>query len=281
MNPLRLGVIGAGQVWRRLYAPALKHTNAFRIAAVADPTPSTGVTVGNLQDLLAETLDCVLVLSPPALHAEHVLACIENGLPVLVEKPAAMASSELEVWEQAGGANLVRPAFSRRYWPAYRQGGRNGHHWDFRLHTNPAEWGATTADPVALDLLPHAADLARWVSGETVKGIQVHERTETRMHGVFELDGGGRFAWDVAHGPTYHETLLMDGKTVASPAGLVSRVSRRLARRPEPPIEAIVEMLDDWALAISGASPARLGTFADARANVAIVEQVLTSPLEP
>src|SRR5690606_3251923 len=63
------------------------------------------------------------------------------------------------------------------------QGGRNGHHWDFRLHTNPAEWGATTADPVAYDLLPHAADLARWLSGETIKGTQVartHRNPNTR-----------------------------------------------------------------------------------------------------
>lgn len=280
MKPLRVGVIGAGQVWRRLYAPALERTAGFNIGAIADPVPAPGVTVSSVHELLGEALDCALVLSPPAFHAEHVLACLERGLPVLVEKPAATATSEVEAWEQAGGANLVRPAFSRRYWPAYRQGGRNGHQWDFRLHTNPAEWGATSADPVAFDLLPHAADLASWVSGEGIASVKVFERSETRLRGAFQLGGGGRFAWDVAHTTTYLEELRMDGNATARTEGLASRIGRRLSRRPDPPVQAIMEMLDDWVLALAGATPPRLGTFTDARTNAAIIEQVLTSPIE-
>lgn len=37
--------------------------------------------------LKSEPLDGVLVLGPNDLHAAHGIACIERGLPILVEKP--------------------------------------------------------------------------------------------------------------------------------------------------------------------------------------------------
>lgn len=281
MTPLRLGVIGAGQVWRRLYQPALRRTTAFEVVAMADPAlASEGAfaTPGELLD--ATTIDCVAVLSPPALHAGHVLACLERRIPVLVEKPPALTTSEVDAWEQASGGQLVRPAFSRRYWPVYRQGGRNGHNWDFRLHTNPADWGATTTDPITRDLLPHAVDLARWLSGEEIASIEVTSRAEASIAGTFQLNGGGRFSWEVAHGPTYHEELRLDGRQPGGRDGWLAGIRRRLTHQPAPDVAAIAEMLTDWSLALAGASPNRLATFADARTNVATIQQLVAAPLK-
>lgn len=279
MTPLRLGVIGAGQVWRRLYEPALRHTSAFEVAAIADPALVSAGAFATPEALLdTANLDCVTVLSPPSLHSGHVLACIQRSLPVLVEKPPALSTAELDTWEQAGGSSLVRPAFSRRYWPAYHHGGRNGHHWEFALQTSPAAWGATTTDPVARDLLPHAVDLARWLSGEEIASLEVTARSESIIAGVFELSGGGRFSWEVAHGAAYREELRMDGAPVAGDGTILSRIERRLTRQPDRDIAGIAEMLNDWSFALAGASPSRLANFADARTNVATITRVLEAP---
>lgn len=281
MNPLRLGVIGAGQVWRRLYEPALQRTQHFRVAGTADPDEAAGAMFTTTEALFEDTaLDCVIVLSPPSLHHAHVIACIQHGLPVLVEKPPALSVAEIDGWETAGGSALVRPSFSRRYWEPYARNGRNGHHWDFTLHTSPAAWSASTIEPVEHDLLPHAVDLARWLSGEEVAHRTVSHRSPDKISGSFELSGGGRFAWEVAHGTDYREVLLLDGKAVAVQEPLLSRLRRRLVGGPERPVAAITGMLNDWALAISGSTPLRLAGFADARANAAVIEDVLSARVE-
>ena len=40
----------------------------------------------------AEGVDAVYVATPPSEHAAHALACIDAGLPVLVEKPFAASA---------------------------------------------------------------------------------------------------------------------------------------------------------------------------------------------
>jgi predicted dehydrogenase len=280
MTPRRIGVIGAGQVWRRLYRPAFGLVSALEVAALADPADAEAFASPEAM-LDSGEFDGVVVLSPPQLHAEHTGICVARTLKVLVEKPAALSVAELEACVVPDGEGLVRPAFSRRYWGRYRGAGRNGHHWEFRLETNPAEWGATTNDPVERDLLPHVVDLARWLSGEEIAGVQVSARSADRIAGVFELSGGGKFAWQVGHNQGYREELTMDGKPVQGGEGLFARVRRRIRRGPAQDVEGIAEMLGDWALAIDGAAPSRLATFSDARANVATIEQVLNTPLEP
>ena len=70
-RPTRLGVFGAGQVYRQLYAPALAARPEFRVVGSADPVAPARFR--RPEDLLAAAeVDGVIVLSPPALHAEHV-----------------------------------------------------------------------------------------------------------------------------------------------------------------------------------------------------------------
>ncbi len=279
----RLGVVGAGQVWRKLYQPALNRSGAYEVAGIADPVAQVeGVPAFASIDAMLDTVavDCVAVLSPPAMHGEHVRRCIERGLPVLVEKPPGLSAEEVDAWARARDVTLVTPAFSRRYWQRYGEARLPGRSWTFRLETDPKTWGASSVEPVMRDLLPHAVDLARWLSGEEIEGATVFARDDERITGVFALHTGGTFAWEVAHGAAYTETLARDGVTVESGSGLGSRIARRFRRGVAEDVQGVAALLTDWAELLNGGAPERLPDFADARANVAAIDLVAATAVE-
>jgi predicted dehydrogenase len=73
--------------------------------------------------LAREPLDGALVLSPDTLHREHTLACLQAGLPVLVEKPIARSLTDAAVLCRAAderGLALMTVA-NKRYSPPYRR----------------------------------------------------------------------------------------------------------------------------------------------------------------
>jgi len=280
----RIGVVGAGQVWRRLYQPALNRSGAFEVAGIADPVAKAGgsPTFPSIEAMLdSVAVECVAVLSPPAMHGEHVRTCIARGLPVLAEKPPALTSEEVDGWARSGGATLVTPAFSRRYWQRYGEGQRPGRRWAFRLETDPNTWGASSVEPVLRDLLPHAVDLARWLSGEEIAEVTLSARSDERMAGVFALNAGGAFEWEVAHGTAYAETLTRDGSTVQDGRGLGSRIARRLGRGAAEDVQGVTALLTDWAERLDGGTPERLPGFADARANAVAVDLVAAAAVGP
>lgn len=267
----RVGIIGTGQVYRRLYEPALRLTPLLRAAGTADP--AGGAEYSSAEQLLAAgKLEAVIVLSPPAFHAEHIALATRRGLRVLVEKPPALSVAEVKAWPNP---DLVTPAFSRRYWPAYRQRRGPGRRWVFHLQTNPAAWGAAHAESPERDLLPHAADLACWLSGEGITEVESLTRYRSGASGTFVLDAGGRFQWTVAHGGSYAETLTMDGAAVAPASeSLRDRVVGRLARRAPGDVAGVAALLTDWASAAQGRPSSSLPTAADARSCAAALEAV-------
>lgn len=268
----RVGVIGTGQVYRRLYLPAL---NRLRITAraTADPRPTHDpAAYTNAEAMLAaESLDRVVVLSPPALHAQHVALCTTKNIPVLVEKPPALSVHEVESW---GHPELVTPAFSRRYWGRYGGGPRSGRRWHLTLQTSPEDWGALAPEPVSRDLLPHAADLATWLSGEEIEEVLDICRSDERTSGTFRLSAGGEFSWELAHGTRYVERLTLDGKLHSEAGeGFVATLRRRVLRRPAEEIGAVVQMLSDWLHPPVVGRP-RVGTAADALSCAQVIETV-------
>jgi predicted dehydrogenase len=118
-SKLRLAIAGAGLIgrahWKRMLA-----SRDCELAAFADPFPSAaslaqeaGVPLypGLAAMLAAERLDGVVLATPNALHVPGALACVEAGLPVLVEKPVADSLEEAvrlaEAAEEAGVPVLV------------------------------------------------------------------------------------------------------------------------------------------------------------------------------
>lgn len=281
MTDFEAGVIGAGAAFRRLYAPSFQRGKGIRFAAVADPAfpslPDVKVYASAEEMLNGETLDGVVVLSPPALHAAHVALCSDRGLKVLVEKPPAATVAEVDGWTNA---ELITPAFSRRYDSRYARRALPGRQWHFTLQTNPAGWGALTAEPVERDLLPHAADLARWLTGEEIMSTSSVHRSAGGATGSFLLHEGGCFDWEVRHGGSHIERLVLDGEELATETpGVLHRARLRLLREPGADVVAIGKLLQHWIGSPGAAEGRALATVADARACAAVIEAVERSPI--
>ena len=119
MKALEIAVIGAG-LFGRKHVETMQGFAGCRLRALADPADEAadyaarlGVAhFGDYRAMLdAVAPDAVIVATPNVLHVPAGLACIERGIPVLVEKPIAdtvVAATELvAAAERAGVALLV------------------------------------------------------------------------------------------------------------------------------------------------------------------------------
>jgi predicted dehydrogenase len=131
---LRVGIIGCGGIAQMMHLPFLRSLpSLFQIHAISDLSPSLLRAIGQLyavpeerqftdfHDLVRQDLDAVLVLSGGT-HAPPVIAAIEAGKNVLVEKPLCYTVREANtIAEAAKQANVkVMVAYMKRYDPGYR-----------------------------------------------------------------------------------------------------------------------------------------------------------------
>lgn len=279
---LRLGVSGCGAVFTRLYAPALAALPGLRLVAAADPAPArlAGLPDGcrayaSLEEMLAGTeLDALALLGPPVVHAAQAALVLARGLPVLVEKPVALRVEEVDGWP-AAAASLLTPAFPRRFWPAYRQlraQAAGARRITIGLRTAPAAWGATGAGDPLIDLLPHAADLARWLSGREAL-LADAEAGAKAVRVRLALEGGGEAICLLSHAGPYREAARVDDRIHhVGPPGRGAALRQRLRGRPPPDVAAVRAMLAAWFERLQGRDVAQLPGLADARANVALLQ---------
>jgi predicted dehydrogenase len=94
----RIAVIGTGVIGLRHISVLASDPRAFRLVAVADPLPKAESIAkehgtewyADYEKMLDDAKpDAVVVATPNRLHVAMALACIERGVPVLVEKPIA------------------------------------------------------------------------------------------------------------------------------------------------------------------------------------------------
>lgn len=115
-DPVRVAVIGVGAMGGN-HARIFASLPEAELVAVADSDSarldelSSGRSLRAYQDyrrlLAEERLDAVSIAVPTRLHAEIALACIERGLPVLVEKPLAASVDDGEQVRSAAEASGV------------------------------------------------------------------------------------------------------------------------------------------------------------------------------
>jgi len=133
VNPLRVGVIGLGEVAQVVHLPILESLpHLFEISAVADISPTLRTLAGDrygverryadLHDMVREApLDAVLVLNSDEYHTESVVASLDAGLHVLVEKPMCLSPQEADeimaARDRAG--KVVMVGYMRRFAPAF------------------------------------------------------------------------------------------------------------------------------------------------------------------
>lgn len=97
--PLKIGLIGCGEVTRAKHLPALRRIPTAQVTALCDLDPARARAaqfhvpraVSNPAHLLAfDDLDVVGVLTPPESHVDLAIAALDARRPVYVEKPLAL-----------------------------------------------------------------------------------------------------------------------------------------------------------------------------------------------
>jgi predicted dehydrogenase len=182
----RIAVIGAGS-WGRNHVRTIAALPDAELAAVCDVDPqrlqqverqypTTRVTQKVTEAL--EVADGVVVAVPAVLHAEVATAAIERGLPVLVEKPFALASDEARrvaeladrtgVPVVAGHLLLFHPALVRlREMVTAGELGQV-----FYLYSQRVNLGQVRPDENALwSFGPHDVSVALYLLGERPGGV--------------------------------------------------------------------------------------------------------------
>ncbi|MFM8547087.1 MAG: Gfo/Idh/MocA family protein [Betaproteobacteria bacterium] len=119
MEPLRIAVVGTGQIGRRHIEMIRRLSGVLKLVAIVDPAPGTedyALALGvrraeSLESMLSQHRpDGVVIASPNHLHESQALACIDAGIPALVEKPMAhslKAARAIASAAQASGVPIL------------------------------------------------------------------------------------------------------------------------------------------------------------------------------
>ena len=185
---LRVGIAGYGLAGRYFHAPLLKGCgfevaaiqtgNPERIAHAISDFPNTTV-VATIEELVAQQLDLVVVASANVVHAEHAIAAIKAGIPVVVDKPMGRTFIETkEIIDAGKAAGVGVTTFFNRRWDSdaltikkVLASGELGqvHRMDsrferFRPELNATSWrenmSAADGGGQLLDLQPHLISTA-------------------------------------------------------------------------------------------------------------------------
>ncbi|MDK4730806.1 Gfo/Idh/MocA family protein [Rhizobium phaseoli] len=190
---LAVGVIGAG-VMGSEHARILKEaTPGAHLSAVCDADEARArkaagdvwVTADALDLIRSDRTDAVVIAAPDATHAGLVLACIEEGKPVLCEKPLATTAAEARSVVEAeikASRRLVQVGYMRRFDPAYVEMKRLKDEGVVgspvilhNVHRNPLvpTW---FAGPMSVtNAFVHEIDASRWLLGSEM--VSAHVRS--------------------------------------------------------------------------------------------------------
>lgn len=134
MEPVRVGVIGCGGIFRGAHVPYLEwRTDRVRVTAVADVKRESareeaerfGAEVCDDWKALVgrDDVDAVIIATHPRPHCEMAVACAEAGKHILLEKPMCRTVAEADRMIAAAGKSGVdlQVAYVMRFRPARRK----------------------------------------------------------------------------------------------------------------------------------------------------------------
>jgi myo-inositol 2-dehydrogenase/D-chiro-inositol 1-dehydrogenase len=221
---LRVAVLGVGMMGADHVARLYSRISGARVTVVSDAfadkaeqvaatVPGCRVVADPLAAIADPEVDAVLIATPGQFHEEQVLACIEQGKPVLCEKPLTMdAASSLALVKAEDecsartGRRLVQVGFMRRFDPEYAElkaligsGGLGEPLVVHCAHRNAAVPPHFTSEMMISDSVVHEVDVARFLLDEEIAAVTVLRPRATR-HAVagqsdpllvlFETTGG-------------------------------------------------------------------------------------------
>jgi len=287
-RPLRAAVIGLGMMGRAHVRVWDELVEGVELVAIADPDPQALRDATGSRDvrgyadatalLDAEELDLVSVAVPTSLHLATVVAALEAGSHVLVEKPIAATRGEAEQMIETARAagRMLTVGHVERFNPAIRELRRRlaadelGRIFEIRA-TRLGPFPARVRDVgVVVDLAPHDLDVMRYLLASDP--VRLYAETEQRIHtdhedlfvGLMKFANGVVGVLDINWlTPTKQRTLTVTGErgmyaadylaqelifypNPSSQGGLgeVARIKREIARREPLAIE-----LDEFAQA--------------------------------
>lgn len=287
----RLGLVGCGRLAEAGYLPALSRCPEVQLVAVADPDPTRRAHLAGARSAVdayedAATLiaqgrpDGVVLASPAATHLADATVATEAGVAVLVEKPPAPDLSG------ASALASLRPApwvgFNRRFDAGARSvravaRGTTGLSLHLELRYRRRSWGAHVVhDDVLADLGPHMVDWARWISG--AEATEVTARAVGPDRARLQLDLQGSTATIIAAADRIHaERIEVRDRSSAVLArhgtgGFVGAIRGRVRRGPHPLESSLAAQLEAFVRAARGDHETDLGSAADGRAAMAVIE---------
>lgn len=195
---MRIGILGLGHAGLGHYT-ALSRNPEVSVTAVADTDPARlsnrakPIEVPQASryqrpDKLIETesIDALVVATPPSTHAEYVSEALDRDVHVLCEKPLCLrVSTGRELCASARESDaILRVGFQRRVDPAYRAAreqleDESVHGFDVAMYsdwfqrfrgtwrTNPSVSGGGHL----LDMGSHFVDLLRWLTGRDLAAV--------------------------------------------------------------------------------------------------------------
>lgn len=211
MSDLRVAVIGTGILGRR-HARVFHELGGARLAAVVSRSRERAEALAgrygarghdDLEAALA-ACDVVAVATPDHLHCRPVLAALERGLAVLVEKPLATSLPEARSLVAAAAARglVLQVNYSQRFVPEFAWMKRRLEEGligrvvmvqsskidTIHVPTRMIDWAAHTS-PVYF-MTSHELDLAAWFLGtEAVRVAAQEQRGVLEGRGVAAHDG--------------------------------------------------------------------------------------------
>jgi predicted dehydrogenase len=228
---VRVGVIGCGLIAQVVHLPMMAAmADQFEVVAIADPSRVTRDGVGaryrvkaafeDWRSLLQSQLDAVVVCSPNYTHADVVLAALDAGLDVLVEKPLCLdpADARAIVVRAAAANRVVQVGYMKRYDAAVE-------HLVTNMPALPAELEyveVTTFDPrLAREPFVPASSLIVGKDIPESTKQQAAESLVTQAHSAVGIDDPRLAAIysDVFMGALIHDVNLVSAVTGTSVAG--------------------------------------------------------------
>lgn len=190
MDRPRVGFLGVGWIGRHRMQ-AIVATGGVEVAAIADPSGEMvaeaaklapeAARVESMEEILALSVDGIVIASPSALHAEQSIQALERGVAVFCQKPLGRTEAEVRAVVEAARAadRLLAVDFSYRFTQGMQrirelvQSGQLGRVYaaDLVFHNAYGPDKPWFYDPAlsgggcVMDLGVHLVDLGLWALG--------------------------------------------------------------------------------------------------------------------
>jgi predicted dehydrogenase len=203
---VRLAICGTGGVAQSKFLPAIHRLRTLwepvQVTAIAERSQLQGEKTAALYNcrwhsdwrrmLEEEDVNGVIVAAPDELHAEMAMACIEQNLPVLVEKPITRSLADSHALCVAADQRnlLLMTVANKRYSPPYF---RARQHIQDGAVRNPAMFaGKFNLGYDYVDMLEggtiHLYDLCRYLMGDvaTLRAVGVNRYDRNQLGYPFD-----------------------------------------------------------------------------------------------